>query len=106
MLLAAINHPDGLAARAITSLGVSTDSVLSRAQQTSARPGPLQGPFAKRFLELSLREALALGHDRIGSGHMLLGLIRGGSNPGTQTLEAEGLDLHRLRQQVLALLHG
>ena len=56
-------------------------------------------------MELSLREALQLGHDYIGTEHILLGLIREGDGVAAQVLVRLGADLNRVRQQVIALLH-
>ena len=58
------------------------------------------------MLELSLREALQLGHDYIGTEHILLGLIREGDGVAAQVLVSLGCDLNRARQQVIQLLHG
>ena len=63
-------------------------------------------PRAKKVLELSLREAKALGHNYIGTEHILLGLIREGSGVAAQVLVKLGADLNRARQQVVQLLHG
>jgi ATP-dependent Clp protease ATP-binding subunit ClpA len=63
-------------------------------------------PRAKKVLELSLREALALGHHYIGTEHILLGLIREGDGVAAQVLVELGGDLNRVRQQVIRLLHG
>ena len=63
-------------------------------------------PGAKKALELSLREALQLGHHYIGTEHILLGLIREGEGPAAQVLVNLGGDLNRVRQQVIRLLHG
>ena len=58
------------------------------------------------MLELSLREALQLGHNYIGTEHILLGLIREGEGVAAQVLVKLGADLNRVRQQVIQLLHG
>ena len=58
------------------------------------------------MLELSLREALQLGHNYIGTEHILLGLIREGDGVAAQVLVKLGADLNRVRQQVIQLLHG
>src|SRR5207244_6383879 len=63
-------------------------------------------PRAKKVLELSLREALQLGHNYIGTEHILLGLIREGDGVAAQVLVKLGADLNRGRQQVIQLLHG
>ena len=61
---------------------------------------------AKKALELSLREALSLGHDYVGTEHILLGLLREGDGVAAQVLVKLGADLDRVRQQVNQLLHG
>ena len=63
-------------------------------------------PRAKKVLELSLREALQLGHNYIGTEHILLGLIREGEGVAAQVLVKLGADLSRVRQQVIQLLSG
>ncbi len=63
-------------------------------------------PRAKKVLELSLRESQQLGHDYIGTEHILLGLIREGEGVAAQVLVKLGADLNRVRQQVLQLLGG
>ena len=63
-------------------------------------------PRAKKVLELSLREALQLGHNYIGTEHILLGLLREGEGVATQVLMKLGADLNKVRQQVIQLLSG
>jgi len=63
-------------------------------------------PRAKRVLELSLREALQLGHNYIGTEHLLLGVVREGEGVGAQVLVSLGADLSRVRMQVVQLLAG
>ena len=63
-------------------------------------------PRAKKVLELSLREALQLGHNYIGTEHILLGLIREGEGVAAQVLVKLGADLNKVRQQVIQLLSG
>src|SRR4029453_6173701 len=63
-------------------------------------------PRAKKVLELSLREALQLGHNYIGTEHILLGLIREGEGVAAQVLVKLGAHLSRVRQQVIQLLSG
>src|SRR5690606_4921149 len=63
-------------------------------------------PRAKKVLELSLREALQLGHTYIGTEHILLGLIREGEGVAAQVLVKLGADLNRVRQQVIQLVSG
>jgi ATP-dependent Clp protease ATP-binding subunit ClpA len=74
-------------------------------RSASTRSGPRFGPRAKKALELSLREALALRHSYIGAEHILLGLLREGEGVAAQVLTNAGLDSGRLRQATLAALH-
>ena len=112
LLLGLIREGDGVAAKALESLGISLDAVrqqveemIGRGQQTLSGHIPFT-PRAKRVLELSLREALQLGHKYIGTEHILLGLIREGEGVAAQVLVRLGCDLNRVRQQVIRLLHG
>jgi ATP-dependent Clp protease ATP-binding subunit ClpC len=112
ILLGLIHEGDGVAAKALQSLGISLDAVrqqveqiIGRGQQAPSGHIPFT-PRAKKVLELSLREALQLGHDYIGTEHILLGLIREGDGVAAQVLVKLGADLNRVRQQVIQLLHG
>ena len=112
ILLGLIHEGEGVAAKALDSLGISLDAVrqqveeiIGRGQQAPAGHIPFT-PRAKKVLELSLREALQLGHDYIGTEHILLGLIREGGGVADQILVKLGADLNRVRQQVIQLLHG
>ncbi len=112
LLLGLIREGDGVAARALESLGISLDAVREQVGQIIGRgqqPPPGHIPFtprAKKVLELALREAQQLGHGYIGTGHLLLGLIREGSGVAAQVLVGLGADLSRARQQVVQLLAG
>jgi ATP-dependent Clp protease ATP-binding subunit ClpC len=110
ILLGLIHEGEGIAAKALESLGVSLDAVREKVEETI---GPAQGstpgsppftPRAKRVLELSLREALQLGHNYIGTEHMLLGLVREGEGVAAQVLISLGADLSRVREQVIRIL--
>src|SRR5690625_7935921 len=79
--------------------------VIGQGQQSPSGHIPFT-PRAKKVLELSLREALQLGHNYIGTEHILLGLIREGEGVAAQVLVKLGADLNRVRQQVIQLLHG
>ena len=110
LLLGLIHEGDGVAARALESLGVSLDDVrqnveemIGRGQQQLSGHIPFT-PRAKKVLELSLRESQQLGHDYIGTEHILLGLIREGEGVAAQVLVKLGADLNRVRQQVLLIL--
>jgi Clp amino terminal domain, pathogenicity island component/UvrB/uvrC motif len=112
ILLGLIHEGEGAAARALDSLGISLDAVrqqveeiIGRGQQAPSGHIPFT-PRAKKVLELSLREALQLGHDYIGTEHILLGLVREGGGVAAQILVKLGADLNRVRQQVIQLLHG
>ena len=110
ILLGLIHERDGMAARALESLGISLDVVrqqveelIGRGQQAPPEHIPFT-PRSKKVLELSLREALQLGHDYIGTEHILLGLIREGDGVAALVLVKLGGDLNRVREQVIQLL--
>jgi Clp amino terminal domain, pathogenicity island component len=112
ILLGLIREREGVAAQALESLGISLEAVRAEVEQVIGRgqttPGP-QIPFtprSKKVLELSLREARSLGHDYIGTEHILLGLIREGEGVAAQVLVKLGADLSRVRQQAIELLSG
>jgi ATP-dependent Clp protease ATP-binding subunit ClpA len=110
VLLGLLHTADGVARRALGSLGVSLDTArreveaiigLGQAAPTGHIPFT---PRAKKVLELAFREALELGHNYIGTEHLLLGLVREGEGVGAQILQKLGADLHRVRQAVIQLL--
>src|SRR6266542_3524094 len=112
ILLGLIGEGGGVAAKALESLGISLEAVrqhvggiTGQGQQAPSGHIPFT-PRATKVLELSLREALQLGHNYIGSGHILLGLIREGEGVAAQVLVKLGADLSRVRQQVIQLLSG
>src|SRR5687767_5624809 len=112
ILLGLIHEGEGVAAKALESLGISLEAVrqkveeiLGRGQQAPSGTIPFT-PRAKKVLELSLSEELKLGHNYIGTEHILLGLIREGEGVAAQVLVKLGADLNRVRQQVLQLLSG
>lgn len=112
ILLGLIRERDGVAAQALESHGISLDAVRQQVEEISGQgvqaPSgeiPLT-PGAEKALELSLREALQLGYEYIGPEHILLGLIHTGSGVACQVLVKLGVDLNRLRRQVIQLLHG
>src|SRR6187401_770520 len=112
ILLGLIHEGEGVAAKALESLGISLDGVreqvqeiIGQGQQAPSGHIPFT-PRAKKVLELSLREALQLGHNYIGTEHILLGLIREGEGVAAQVLVKLGADLNRVRQQVIQLLSG
>jgi ATP-dependent Clp protease ATP-binding subunit ClpC len=112
ILLGLIHEGEGVAAKALESLGVSLEAVREKVEETIGPAGssttgsPPFTPRAKKVLELSLREALQLGHNYIGTEHMLLGLVREGEGVAAQVLVSLGADLPRVRQQVIQLLSG
>jgi len=112
ILLGLIHEGEGVAAKALESLNISLEGVRAQVEEII---GPGQQapsghipftPRAKKVLELSLREALQLGHNYIGTEHILLGLIREGEGIAAQVLVKLGADLNRVRQQVIQLLSG
>ena len=112
ILLGLIHEGEGVAAKALESLGISLEAVrqqveeiIGQGQEAPSGHIPFT-PRAKKVLELSLREALQLGHNYIGTEHILLGLIREGEGVAAQVLVKLGADLNRVRQQVIQLLHG
>ena len=112
ILLGLIHEGEGVAAKALESLGISLDAVrqqveeiIGQGQQAPSGHIPFT-PRAKKVLELSLRESLQLGHNYIGTEHILLGLIREGDGVAAQVLVKLGADPNRVRQQVIQLLHG
>src|SRR5271156_1998292 len=105
ILLGLIHEGEGVAAKSLESLGISLEGVRSQGKQAPSGHIPFP-PRAKKVLELSLREALQLGHNYIGTEHILLGLIREGEGVAAQVLVKLGADLNRVRQQVIQLLHG
>ena len=112
ILLGLIHEGEGVAAKALESLGISLEAVRSQVEEIIGQGGSSPAghipftPRAKKVLELSLREALQLGHNYIGTEHILLGLIREGEGVAAQVLVKLGADLSRVRQQVIQLLSG
>src|SRR5688500_138410 len=112
ILLGLIHEGEGVAARAWEWLGISLESVreqvqeiIGQGQQAPSGHIPFT-PRAKKVLELSLREALQLGHNYIGTEHILLGLIREGEGVAAQVLVKLGADLNRVGRQVIELISG
>jgi ATP-dependent Clp protease ATP-binding subunit ClpC len=113
ILLGLIHEGEGIAAEALTSLGISlgavrqaVEEIIGRGTQPPSESGHIPfTPRSKKVLELSLREALQLGHDYIGTEHILLGLIREGDGVAAQALVASGVDLNRARQRVIQMVH-
>src|SRR6056297_3344320 len=112
ILLGLIHEGEGVAAKALESMGISLEAVrnqvteiIGRGQTAPAGHIPFT-PRAKKVLELSLREALQLGHNYIGTEHILLGLIREGEGVAAQVLQKLGAELQKVRQTVIQLLSG
>jgi len=112
ILLGLIDEGQGIATTALTSMGISLEDMRQAVQDTIGRGAqpPESGhipftPQAKKVLELSLRESMQLGHEYIGTEHILLALIREGGG-AAQLLAGAGVDLDRARQQVIELLYG
>jgi hypothetical protein len=110
ILLGLIREGEGVAAKALESLGISLDAVRQQVEEIIGQGQ--QAPFdvipftprSKKVLELSLRESQQLGHNYIGTEHILLGLIREGDGVAAQVLVKLGADLNRVRQQVIQLI--
>jgi ATP-dependent Clp protease ATP-binding subunit ClpA len=112
LLLALIHEGEGVAAKALLALDVDLDTLrrevealVGRGQQATSGHIPFT-PRAKKVLELALRESVQLGHDYIGTEHLLLGLVRGGEGPAAEVLQQRGIELNTVRQEVIRLLHG
>ena len=112
ILLGLVREGEGVAAKALESMDISLNAVREQVQEiigegSHAPSGHIPfTPRAKKVLELSLREALQLGHNYIGTEHILLGLIREGEGVAAQVLGKLGADLSSVRQQVIQLLSG
>ena len=112
LLLGLIHEGEGVAAKALESLGISLEAVRAQVEEIigQGQQAPMGHipftPRAKKVLEFSMREALQLNHPYIGTEHILLGLIREGEGVAAQVLIKLGADLNRVRNQVLQLLSG
>ena len=112
LLLGLITEGEGVAAKALESLDINKDAVRSAVIDIIGEgEKPVEGhipftPRAKRVFELSLREALQLGHNYIGTEHLLLGLLKEGEGVASQVLIKLGADLSKVRQTVIELLSG
>jgi ATP-dependent Clp protease ATP-binding subunit ClpC len=113
VLLGLIREAEGVAAQTLEALGVSLEAVRTRIEEIIGTGGgsveaghvPFT-PRAKKVLELSLREAIQLGHNYIGTEHLLLGLIREGEGVAAQVLVQMGAELHQVRREVVARVSG
>jgi ATP-dependent Clp protease ATP-binding subunit ClpC len=113
VLLGLIHEGEGVAAKALRALDVDLDTLRREVEALVGRgQQPMPGqhipftPQAKKVLELALRESVQLGHDYIGTEHLLLGLVREGEGPAAQVLQQRGIELNTVRQEVIRLLHG
>ena len=112
LLLGLIREQDGIAAKALESLNISLEDVHAQVEDLIGKGSFVPSghipftPRAKKVLELSLREALQLGHNYIGTEHILLGLIREGEGVAAQVLLNLGADLEKVRSAVIQLLSG
>jgi ATP-dependent Clp protease ATP-binding subunit ClpA len=111
ILLGLIREDGGVAAQALESLGISEETAHQQVEEIVGRgqTGPARGhlpftPEGKKVLQLSLREAIALGHGYVGTEHILLGLIREDEGVATRVLNGLGVDPNRIRQQVIRLV--
>jgi ATP-dependent Clp protease ATP-binding subunit ClpA len=111
LLLGLVQEREGTAAEALESLGISLDAVRQQVEKITGQvwdaPAASHNQYtlrAKKALDLSLREALQLGHHHIGTEHILLGLLRESEGPAAQVLVELGADLAQVREQVLRLL--
>jgi ATP-dependent Clp protease ATP-binding subunit ClpA len=112
LLLALIHEGEGVAAKALGSLGITLEAARQQVEQIVGRgqEGPGKHipftPRGKKVLELSLREAIQLGHIYVGTEHILLGLIRDGDGVAMQVLADLAVDPNQARQRVIQVLHG
>jgi len=114
LLLGLLHEGEGVAAKALESMGIGLDAMRQAVMDAIGRgeqPQPESGhipftPRSKKVLELSLRESRRLGHDYIGTEHILLALIREGDGVGAQVLVRAGVDFDRARRRVIELLSG
>jgi len=110
ILLGLIHEGEGVAAEALRTVGIGLDAVRGQVEKIIGRGQAAPSghipftPRAKKVLELALREALQLGHNYIGTEHILLGLVREGEGVAAQVLQKLGADLNRVRQAVIRLL--
>jgi ATP-dependent Clp protease ATP-binding subunit ClpC len=111
ILLGLVREGEGIAAKSLVSLGLSSDKIQKEVEKIIGRgPGQQGGmaytPRAKKVIELSIDEARKLGHNYVGTEHILLGLIREGEGVAARVLANLGVSLNKARQQVLQLLGG
>ena len=110
LLLGQVHEAEGIAARALETMGIGLDSVRQKVVDLIGHDAPTPSghipftPPAKAAFELSLREAMKLGHNYIGTEHILLGLIKKGEGVAAQVLKKLGADLPKVRDSVIELV--
>ncbi|QTN01296.1 AAA domain-containing protein [Sediminibacillus dalangtanensis] len=109
ILLGLVREGEGIAAKALSSLGLETEKIQEEVEQLIGRGQKVSQtihytPRAKKVIELSMDEARKLGHSYVGTEHILLGLIREGEGVAARVLNNLGVSLNKARQQVLQLL--
>ncbi len=114
ILLGILRDEDGIAAQALLALDISLEDVREQIEEmighgegivSDGRQIPFT-PRAKKVLELALRESLQLGHNYIGTEHLLLGILREGEGVAARVLENLGADLEKVRNEVIRILSG
>jgi ATP-dependent Clp protease ATP-binding subunit ClpA len=113
LLLGLVREGEGVAARVLDSFDVelskvrtAVEFIIGRGDSTTSPSEITLSPRTKKVIELAIDEARKLGHDRVGTEHLLLGLIREGEGIASGVLESLGISLERLRYQVIATLGG
>ncbi len=111
-ILLGLIRENGVAAKALESLGISLDAVRQQIEEIIGQglaPPPQRIPFtprAKKVLELSLTQTTRLDQEYVGTEHILLGLLCEGDGVAAQVLVRERADFSRVRQQVIQLASG
>jgi ATP-dependent Clp protease ATP-binding subunit ClpC len=113
LLLGLIREGEGIAANVLTNLGLDLEVIRQTVESMVAAPGSTltlgEIPFtpkAKRVLELAIEEARQLGHNYVGTEHLLLGLIREGEGVAARVLQELGVDRKKVRDETMRLLGG
>ena len=112
ILLGLIKEGEGIAAKALEQMNISAEKVKTVVEQMvevgkQSVPADIPPtPRAKKVLELAVEESRRMGHNYVGTEHLLLGLVREGEGVAAQVLVSLGADLERVRQQVLTMLGG
>ncbi|HWI55518.1 MAG TPA: ATP-dependent Clp protease ATP-binding subunit [Desulfobacteria bacterium] len=112
LLLGLIREGDGIAAKVLQGMGIKLETVRQEVEKVIGSGGAIVTgeigftPRSKKVLELSFEEARSLGHNYIGTEHILLGLIREGEGVAAAVLQNLGGDLNEVRRQIIAMLNG